>query len=215
MTCPVIILGSGGHAKVLIDTLLLLSVKILGATDTDTDKISKKMLGVDVIGDDQAVFNYAADQVELVNGLGSIAVTTRRKSLYNYFKEHGYRFSSIIHPSAVIASGANIAEGVQVMAGVVIQPGISIGENTIINTGAIVDHDCIIGSHVHLAPGVTLSGGVQVCEGVHIGTGATVIQGVRIGRGCIIGAGTLVLEDIPEGATAVGIPARVVKSEKL
>jgi len=98
------------------------------------------------------------------------------------------------------------------MAGSVIQPGSVIKKNTIINTKVSVDHDCIIGAHVHLAPGVTISGGVCVEDAVHIGTGALVIQGIHIGKKCLIGAGSLVLNNIKEGSTVFGLPAREMNS---
>lgn len=211
MSFPIIVLGAGKHAKVVIDILRIQSVNVLGITDIDPGKLKEKVYGVKVIGNDDALQFYLPDSVQLVNGLGSVGSTILRKQLYNHFKSQGYSFASVIHPSAVIAFDVEISEGVQVMAGAIIQPGSYIGKNTIINTKASVDHDCIIGSHVHLAPGVTLSGDVQVGDGVHIGTGATVIQGIRIGQNSLVGAGSLVVKDVPEGATVIGVPARVVQ----
>ncbi|MDK2820355.1 MAG: hypothetical protein PWP31_320 [Clostridia bacterium] len=206
MNKPVIIIGGGGHAKVLIDSLKILKIRIIGITENSKkDHISE----VKIIGYDDIILNYSTDEIELVNGLGSIA-TSKRRQLFETFKMQGYNFKSVIHPSTVIAQDVDMAEGVQIMAGAVIQTGTSIGDNTIINTKASVDHDCKIGAHVHIAPGATLSGGVQVGEGCHIGTGATIIQGVNIGKDSIIGAGAVVLNDVPAGVTVVGVPAKVV-----
>ena len=208
---PVIVLGAGGHAKVLIDTLLALSVELIGIVDSASVPEQRSVLGIPVIGNDETVLNYPIDKVRLVNGLGSVTSTFDRKRLFVHFKSKGYCFAGIIHPSAVIARKVNLAEGVQVMAGAVIQPGCVLGENTIVNTGASVDHDCLIGTHIHLAPGVTLCGGVEVGSGTHISTGATVIQGIRIGEGSLIAAGALVTEDVPDNVTVMGIPAKVVE----
>jgi UDP-perosamine 4-acetyltransferase len=213
MNRPVIILGSGGHARVLLDTLLLQPVEVIGLADPCLSR-GGKLLGVNILGGDEAVLGYSPDEVELVNGLGSIGDTAPRKFLYEKFKEKGYCFARVIHPSAVIAGDLRLGEGVQIMAGVVIQPGSSIGSNAIINTRASVDHDCVVGDHAHLAPGVTLSGGVRVGNEAHLGTGAVVIQGIRIGERSTVGAGAVVIRDIPGEMTVIGIPARVVGGKR-
>ncbi|HUJ19462.1 MAG TPA: acetyltransferase [Nitrospirota bacterium] len=211
MTQPVIILGAGGHAKVLIDTLLRMGVQLSGITDPDHAKHGSSVLGVRVLGGDEVLLSNGPEMVRLANGVGSIGESAGRRRLFERFKARGYGFMNVVHPSAVIGAEVLLSEGVQVMAGVVIQSGTTIGRNTIINTRASVDHDCSIGDHVHIAPGVTLSGGVSVEEGSHIGTGATVVQGIRIGRNSIVGAGSVVLTDVPEGVTVWGVPGKVVQ----
>jgi len=119
-----------------------------------------------------------------------------RARLFNTFNAKGYRFKTLVDPTAFIAADVELSDGVQVMAGVIIQAGTKIAENTIVNSGAIVEHDCRIGRHVHIAPGAVLSGTVDVGDGVHVGTGATIIQGISIGAGSIIGAGSVVTQDI-------------------
>lgn len=210
MSLPVLILGAGGHAKVLIEALSASSVEILGVVDPDPALMGMPVLGVPVLGDDREVLKYSSGAVRLVNGLGSIGLPTRRQSLFEQLKAQGYIFATVVHPSAVVATDAQLGEGCQVMAGVVIQPGSQIGCNTIINTRASVDHDCIIGDHVHISPGVTLSGGVNIGAGSHIGTGATLIQGISIGRGCLVAAGAVVIKDIADGASVRGVPAREI-----
>ncbi|MTI84028.1 MAG: acetyltransferase [Firmicutes bacterium] len=211
MNLPVIILGGGGHARVLIDTLLLLGKRILGFTEIAKDSCLV-IRGIPMLGDDEAVLRYRPEAVRLVNGLGCIKPSNKRKFIYEHFKDLGYNFTSVIHPSSVISTDVRMGEGVQIMAGAIIQPGTRLGINSIVNTRASVDHDCYIENHAHLAPGVTLSGMVQVGRETHIGTGATVIQGVKIGSKCLIGAGSLVLKDIPVGVTAYGLPAIHISS---
>lgn len=208
---PVIIIGSGGHSKVLIDVLLLNKVNILGIAYADLSQRGKSLLGISVIGDDDAVFKYEPSKIHLVNGIGSVGLPIKRKRVFDKFKDKGFTFTSVIHPSAVIASDIKICEGAQIMAGAIIQPGSRIGLDTIVNTKASVDHDCIIGDHVHIAPGVTISGGVRVGNGVHIGTGAIVIQGINIADGSLVGAGSLVLKDVPNNTKVKGVPAREIK----
>lgn len=208
MSDPIIILGAGGHAKVLIDALRLLSVEILGLTDADPGKRSQLLLDVPVIGSDEEIMKSPGGTIFLVNGVGSVCVNPRRRQLFEHFKSKGYRFACVVHPTAIIAIDVILSEGVQIMAGAVVQTGCHIGINAVINTGCIVDHDCHIGDHAHISPGATLSGGVRVGENAHVGTGATVIQGIQIGRNSLVAAGAVVIRDVPDGATVAGVPAK-------
>lgn len=208
MNYPVIILGAGGHAKVLIDALRLQSIELAGITDADPGKKGQRLLDVQVMGGDEEVMKYPAEAIRLANGVGSVRVNLRRRQLFEQFKNSGYQFVSVAHPSAIIAADVVLSEGAQVMAGAVIQAGCYIGVNAVINTGCIIDHDCHIGDHAHIAPGVTLSGGTKVGENAHIGTGATVIQGIQIGRNSLVAAGAVVIRDVPDGTTVFGVPAK-------
>lgn len=212
MNLPVLILGAGGHAKVLVDALLASSAVIAGIVDPDPKLSGANILGVPVLGGDDVVGQFPAAEIQLVNGLGSIGVPVKRQQLFERFKGMGYNFATVVHPSAVLALDVELGEGAQVMAGAVIQAGSRIGRNTIINTRASIDHDCIIGNHVHIAPGVTLSGGVTVGEGTHIGTGATVVQGINIGKGCLVAAGAVVVRDVAAHTRVYGVPAREAKT---
>lgn len=193
---PIIVVGMGGHAKVVVDTLLMCTANVIGATDPQSD--CSQLLGISRIGDDSEIEHFSPDQVELVNGIGSVKQPIQRRQLFEKFKAKGYRFASVIHPSAVVSGDVKLGEGVQILAGTVVQAGSQIGENTILNTRVSVDHDCQIAAHVHVAPGATLCGGVRVASDVHIGTGACVVQGVRIGTGVLIGAGSVIVKDVSE-----------------
>ena len=193
---PLILLGSGGHARVLLNLLRRLPVEILGITDPLRSPMDD-FFGIRILGDDATVLKYAAEHIELVNGLGSLPKDAGlRTELFNKFQKSGYHFKTLIDPNAFVATDAELAEGVQVMAGVIIQTGTIIADNCIVNSGAIVEHDCRIGRHVHIAPGAVLCGGVEVGDHVHIGSGATLIQGVRIGAESVIGAGSVVTKNI-------------------
>ncbi len=210
MNFSVIIIGSGGHAKVLISVLKLLNINILGITDLVADKIDNRTNGISILGNDNKILDYSPDSIELVNGIGSVSSTEKRKNIYVKFKDYGYSFANVIHPSAMIMNEVQLGMGVQIMAGAIVQPGCVIGDNSIINTGAIVEHDCIISEHVHVAPGAVLSGGVHIGAMTHIGTSASVIQGVEIGQATVVGAGAVVVADIPSGVKALGVPAKII-----
>ncbi|MDB5810218.1 MAG: acyltransferase [Betaproteobacteria bacterium] len=203
-----IVIGAGGHAKVLVDALLAQSSAIIGLTDSDPAKTGKMILGVTVMGDDGVLNVHAPDVVVLVNGIGSVTRPHLRRKVFDSLKAGGYTFASVRHPSAIVSAHAQLGEGVQAMAGSVIQAGCVIGANTIINTNASVDHDCKVGAHVHIAPGATLSGGVEIGENVHVGAGATILQNVRVGNGSVIAAGAVVIDDVPANLTVFGTPAR-------
>lgn len=206
---PVIIVGGGGHAKVVADVLQLQGYSVLGYTDIDSEKGCLPST-IPYLGTDQAIFGHQPASILLANGLGSVRSTAGRRQLYECFANAGYQFVNLIHPSAVVASDVLLGEGVQIMAGTVIQPGTRIGNNVIVNTKASLDHDCSISDHVHVAPGVTISGGVCVGMNTHIGTSATIIQGISIGNNCLVSAGAVVISDVKDGMAAVGVPAREV-----
>lgn len=210
MTRPVVVLGAGGHAKVLIDALQARSVPIRGILDSDPAKLGGKILGISVLGTDAKLGEWLPDEVVLVNGLGSTESLLSRTALHERLRARGYSFLGVVHPSAVVSPHACLGESVQIMAGAVIQAGARLGDGCIVNTGALVDHDCALEAHVHVAPGAVLSGGVTIGSNTHIGTGAAVIQGIRIGSRCLVAAGAVVVHDVPDGSRVAGIPAREI-----
>ncbi len=195
---PVIIMGAGGHATVLVDALRQCDYRVLGVTDPNISR-GASFCGIDVLGGDDIIFSFDPNEISLVNGLGSLPGQFLRWKLADTFRNQRFSFLTVVHPSATVGANVQLGEGVQVMSGVILQPGVCVGKDSIINTGVIVDHDCTIGAKTHLAPGVTISGGVHVEEGVHIGTGASVIQNIKIGKGAVIAAGAIIYKDIPDG----------------
>lgn len=208
MNKPVIIIGDGGHASVLVETLLIQQREIIGYTAPSKEK---EFFDLPYLGtDDMIADNYNPNEVELVLGLGTVTTSNVGKSIFLHFKSLAFSFANVIHPTAIISPTTQIGEGAQIMAGTILQANVSIEDNTIINTGSIIDHDCLIGKHAHIAPGSTLSGGVQIGDGCHIGVGTSIIQGITIGHETTIGAGSVVVKDIGSGKTAYGVPAKEV-----
>lgn len=213
----VVLLGGGGHARVVIETAqkYCRQYRIIGITEEDRSLIGHEISGIPVMGDDSILPEL------YVKGLkyAFIAVgVTKNQELRNKLQKKittiGFESINIIHGKSIRSEDIEIGTGNIIMAGCIINTGTSIGSNCIINTGSIIEHGCRIGDNVHIAPGAVLSGGVAVEENSMIGAGAVVIQNVTIGRNSIIGAGSTVILDIPPDSIAVGVPARVIKSNK-
>ena len=197
---PVVILGGGGHARVVIDALRCAGHTIAGVIDPKPDVAETLPDDITWLGKDLS--KLRPDEVQLAIGVGSLDVGDKnpRPAIFAEAKAGGFEFLSFRHPSAIVAGDVELGEGSQIMAGAILQPGVRLGVNCIINTGASLDHDCWIGDHVHIAPGVVLSGTVAVGDGCHLGTGAIVIQSIRIGIEAMIAAGAIVTRDVPAAA---------------
>lgn len=194
--------GASGHAKVIIDILRDAAIPVAGVFD-DNPTI-REVSGIPAMGP------YAGQALEapLLISIGDNGI--RRRIAQNIQVD----FGTAIHPSAIVSSSATVQDGTVVMQGAIIQASANIGKHVIVNTGASIDHDCQIGDYAHISPGAVLSGNVQIGEGTHIGAGAVVIPNLKIGRWCKIGAGAVVIRDIPDGVTAVGNPARIIKEHQ-
>lgn len=204
----VIIISGGGHARSLSEALgFLPNTHVLGYTDLKSCLNMK----LTYLGNDTVLKKSPGNHLKLVNGLGSVSRPSLRQRVYERFKRDGFKFMSVIHPSAIISKDAQLAEGVQVLAMAVINLGVCLAENVIINTAAVIEHDVIIGAHTHIAPRATICGGVNIGQGVHVGAGATIIQGIKIGNGALIAAGAVVIKNVPAKIRVAGVPARKIK----
>jgi sugar O-acyltransferase (sialic acid O-acetyltransferase NeuD family) len=199
-----VMLGAGGHARVIQETLDLQGISLHGFIAPDPESL---LAECPWLGSDEQLEQLDHDRVILFNGIGSVAEPTRRRSAYLAGVRAGFRFATVVDSSAIVRPSVNLGPGVQVLAGAILNSDVAVEENSIINSGAIVEHGSRIGPHTHIAPGVTLSGMVTIGEGSHVGVGATVIQGISVGSHCVIGAGAVVTRDVPDGFTAVGVPA--------
>ena len=199
---PVIIVGAGGHAKVIIEALALSGFDIIGCLSLN-DNLGTLCQGVRILGGDDILSSYKPSDIMLANGIGSLPNQSIRWDVAEKMRARGFKFMSVKHPSVIISKNVKLEEGVQIMAGSIIQSGVEIGQDSIINSGSILDHDCNIGSQCHISPGVTLCGGVQIDNRTHIGSGTVVIQNVVVGNDTVIAAGSVIYQNIPNNITFI------------
>jgi len=204
----VVIVGAGGHAKVVIEILRSSGIRIAGLTDSNPDKFS--LLGSPVWGDDGVLSELFAKGAR--KGFVALGDNEMRLEAGLRLRRLGFEIVNAISPRATISPSARLGRGIAVMPGATINAEARIDDFAIINTGAIVEHDAVIGLASHIGPGAALAGGVRVGEGAFVGIGASVVPGCTIGKRTIVGAGACVVGDLPEGVVAVGIPAVVARS---
>ena len=196
-----IIVGTGGHSKVVLDIARLNGYSDISFLDDKPQ--GKTWNGYSVLGTSSEAWRYP--EAEFIVAVGNVYV---RKRIQESLLRQGLRMATLIHPAAVVAEDVKIGEGSVVVAGAVINPGAVLGKGVIINTCASVDHDCQIGAYVHIAVGANVAGTVTIGETTCVGAGAVVSNNVSIAADCIIGAGAVVVKNIGESGTYIGIPAK-------
>lgn len=196
----IFILGAGGHGKVVIATLLEAGQAVAAVLDDNPATWGTRLLGIPVIGHSSQLAK--TPDAPAVIAIGNNAV---RRRLAEYFQ--GTRWITAIHPRAYVHSSVKLGAGTVVFAGAIIQPDSSVGNHVIINTGATVDHDCHVADFAHIAPGTHIAGGVKIGEDTLCGIGSSILPGISVGARCRIGAGAVVIRDVHENTTVVGVPA--------
>jgi len=205
----IIVLGNGGHSKVIQEMIhTQKDSRIIAVLDDKYESAYKKNR---MIYAPLAYLNkIITTDTKIVVAIGN---NVTRRVLSKSLFVRADQFLTVVHPSAVVSPTATIGYGTVVMPGACINAEATIGEHCIINTGAIVEHESHIGGFSHISPNATLTGNVSVGEGVHIGSSATIIPGIEIGSWSIIGAGSTVIKHIPSFSTAVGCPTRIVRKQ--
>jgi UDP-perosamine 4-acetyltransferase len=207
----VVIIGAGGHGKVVLDILRAAGrYQPAGFVDADPSLAGAVVGGIPVLGPANVLPKLRRQDVR-----GAIVAIGDNRTRLRYAAlliEHGFELVNAIHPASSVSPTAAVGNNVVVAAHACIVTEASIGDSCIINTAAVVDHECEIGQGAHVCPGAHLAGRVRVGRGAFIGIGANVIQCTSIGDFATIGAGAAVIQDVPPFATAVGLPARVIKT---
>lgn len=195
----VVVVGAGGHSKVVVATLQAAGHVVAGIYDDDATLQGSTLLGVPIKGHVDDSFRC---------GLPIVIAVGDNHARRGIAQRHTAEFATAVHPAAVVHPTCVIGAGSVVFAGVVLQPDAVLGQHVIVNTGASIDHDCRIGDFSHIAPGARLCGGVTVGEGALLGVGASAVPGSRVGAWSIVGAGSVVTKNVEPGQTVVGVPAR-------
>lgn len=200
-TNQLIMLGCGGHGKVVFDALSLsdLSMSLL-LCDDNPDLKGKEFAGLFIQSSEELFGNYAG-HVHIALGNNKT-----RQSLYERLASTCLLFT-VTHPKALISKSAQVQPGSFIAAGAILGPESRVGEGCIINHGAVVDHEVHIGAYSHIAPNSTLGGAVTIGKGVLVGAGAVILPGISVGDGAIIAAGAVVTKPVSAHALVKGIPA--------
>lgn len=201
-----LIIGASGHGKVVADIAIKLNIWQQIAFIDDNENI-KPLMDMDIIGKLSDAISYI-DEYDMIVAIGN---NKTRERIQSQLELSGANITTIVHPSVSIGEEVEIGAGTVVMAGAVINCCSKIGKGCIVNTGATIDHDNIIEDYVHISPGVHIAGTVKIGKGTWLGIGSVVGNNVNILSGCLIGAGAVVIRDIIELGTYVGVPAKNIK----
>ena len=197
------IIGAGGYGRVIADIAQKLGTyKTVSFLDDGT---SKTVMGLPVVGKTSDAEKYVGAADVFV----AIGDSQARKDFMERLLAMGANVPVLIHPSAVIGACVEIGAGTAVMAGAVINPCSRLGKGVILNTRSSVDHDCVIGDYCHISVGVCVAGTVELGHKVCLDAGVTVNHNVKICDNCIIGAGAVVVRDLTEEGTYMGVPAKM------
>ena len=215
MAKPLIILGAGGHAKIVVDLCMSLGLEVAGVISPSGSAGSFLMSEIPILGADEILENYPPGQYDLAVGVGSTRSTSLRSKLYTMGKSKGYHFPSLCHNFTHISLDVEISEGVQIMAGSVVTVGVKLEENVLINTKSSIDHDTVIGRHTHIAPGSIVCGNVIIGQNSHISCGATIVNGITLGTNVFVAAGAVVIKNADDEECLYGLPAKNIISESI
>jgi UDP-perosamine 4-acetyltransferase len=193
-----LIIGAGGHAKVVIAALRSAGAAPDACLDSNRALWGGRIEGVRIEGGDELLARYPAGSTALALGMGIPRLGGGRRALFESLRARGYAFPPVRADSALVAVSAALGAGAQVLTRAVVHPGAAVGEGAIVNTCAVVEHDAAVGAHAHVAPGALVLGGATVGAGAFVGAGAIVLPGIKIGRDALIAAGAVARADVPD-----------------
>lgn len=198
-----LIVGAGGHGKVVCDLAKKYYSEIIFADD---EKVGSEILGCKVKFSVEDALK--SDKRDFIIAIGN---NRTRKELFLKFIEKGFNPITLVHSSAIIGEEVVIGKGTVVFANAVINPQAKIGVGCIINSSALIEHDCEIGAFTHICPAVKMAGTVKIGQECFIGIGSIIINNLTVESNITVGAGTVVVKDLTDTGTYVGNPARKIK----
>lgn len=207
------IFGAGGFGREVAWLVERINEKesewnLKGFLDDNMDIHGKQEGGYPILGGCDYL-STLEKEVWIVCAVGAVAARKKIINKLNFNKN--IRYATVVDPSVISSKGVRVGEGSIICAGTILTVDIIIGKHVIINLDCTIGHDDVIEDYVTINPSVNLSGNVHIGECTELGTGMQVIQGRNIVSSCIIGAGSVVVKDIEENGTYVGIPARKIK----
>ena len=206
-----VIVGTGGVGKetaLIVEDINEISQEwnLLGFIDDNKELIGKEINGYKVLGDRKFLNNFDKE-VYLVIAIADHCI---KEELVKYLTNKNIQYATLIHPSVKINRTISIGKGCIIYQNVIMTVNINIGNHVIISPKCGIGHDSLIEDYVTVLWNVNISGSERIRQGVTLGSGCTIIQGLEIGRGSFVGAGAVVIRDIDESKTAVGVPTRYV-----
>jgi sugar O-acyltransferase (sialic acid O-acetyltransferase NeuD family) len=201
-----VVVGAGGHAKVVIAAMRAMGLRVDAVLDDSRDRWGETFHGAPILGGIGELAGWPG-----VRAVITVGNNARRRAIAE--AHPGVDWLTVVHPAAIVHESATLGPGAMVMWRAVVEPDVVIGAHAIVNTGAAVCHDARVGDYAHVSVTSTLAGGAVVGHGVFLGMNACVIGTARVGDWATVGAGASVVRDVPAGATAVGVPARVISAK--
>ena len=203
--------GAGGHGRVVLDVLRCCNHnEVVCFVDDDPNLSGGRVMSLPVVLPRDVIARARAMGVDAV--IPAIGTNAVRWSKFAKILDAELDVPQAIHPTVEISRTISfLGRGIQAMAGVIINTGATVGDNVILNTRSLIEHDCVVEDHCFIGPGTVLGGAVHVGRGAFLGIGTMVKPGVHIGDGTMTGVGAVVVNDLPPGVLAVGVPARPVR----
>jgi len=204
MNDTLLIWGTGGHGKVVLDVARSMGLfEHISFLDDDSAKTHASFCECSVLGGRDQLPRFATNSFVI-----AIGDNRTRSQCFRLALENGLVPATLVHSTAIVAASATLGRGTVIMPGVIVNAGAVIGDDCILNTGSVIEHDCRVDAHVHISPRVVLGGAVNIGPLAHVGIGAVVLPGATVGEAAMVGAGAVVLKHAPPNCTVVGVPAK-------
>jgi acetyltransferase EpsM len=220
MPRPLVIVGGGEHARVVIEAARSRPDEwaIVGIVDPSPAARTRDLLEVEHLGGDaELIDRLERTEAErrpwcVLGFVGSDGVVGREDAVRRLGA--AARWATVVHDRAWVSPSASLGEGSVVLAGAIVNAGAAVGRHAIVNSGAVIEHDVVVGEQVHVGPGAVIGGSATVGDGSLIALGAMVRDHIRVGSRATVGMGAVVVADVAPGVVVVGSPARPLDGDR-